>query len=248
MDVPFLGNVFVPEISAGRSIGKSLYDKVQQRRLRLIESVRIVRTSLLSRLDGQDSTSAVVTSAGAATGKTTLTVMLGKSLAQAGKRVLLIDADFYKTTLTKRFALSEESGLRETLRAHNKGKCPVFQTETHGLSIMPAGKRTENEVVFDQTANGAFRACIDRLQKQYDIILVDSPPVLPVADAAILSSKVDGVIMVERELISRREEVVRAIARLSSAGGRFLGTVFMGPADRKEHYGVGYDYARANNA
>jgi hypothetical protein len=53
--------------------------------------------------------------------------------------------------------------------------------------------------------------------------------------------------MVERELISRREEVVRAIARLSSAGGHFLGTVFMGPADRKEHYGVGYDYAKANN-
>jgi len=63
-----------------------------------------------------------------------------------------------------------------------------------------------------------------------------------VADAAILSSQVDGTIMVERELVSQRANVANALARLSSAGGRLLGTVFIG-SNGREHYGYGYNYA-----
>jgi len=77
------------------------------------------------------------------------------------------------------------------------------------------------------------------LREQFNIILLDSSPILPVADATILSSQVDGTIMVERELVSRRANVVDALTRLHSAGGRLLGTVFVGSGGQE---GYGYDY------
>jgi Mrp family chromosome partitioning ATPase len=94
-------------------------------------------------------------------------------------------------------------------------------------------------VVFEEIANGAFKTCIGQLRQQYDIILLDSSPILPVADATILSGQVDGTIMVEREFVSRRAHVANALARLDSAGGLLLGTVFIGSGDG-EDYGYGY--------
>jgi len=205
----------------------------------MIESIRFVRTALLSRLDGQDSTTVLVTSADAGTGKSTFTMMLGKSLAQTGKKILMIDADFRKMALTKRFNLSDKSGFLESLYCKSVDKRHIFPTETFGLSIIPAGKRGNDSMLFEETANGAFKACIGQLRHQYNIILLDSSPILPVADATILSSQVDGTIMVERELVSRRENVINALARLGSAGGRLLGTVFVGSGDNE---GYGYDY------
>jgi len=101
---------------------------------------------------------------------------------------------------------------------------------------VPAGKQGEDEVEFEEIANGAFKTCIDKLRKQYNIILLDSPPVLSVADATILSGQVDGTIIVERELVSRRTDVINALVRLNSAGGHFLGTVFIG-SDSNGKYG-----------
>ena len=132
----------------------------------------------------------------------------------------------------------------ESLSCSSTDRQCVFPTETPGLSIMPAGKRgDDNGAVFEQTANGAFKAFISQLRKQYNIILLDSPPILPVADAAILSGQVDGTIIVERELVSRRARIIDALARLDSAGGRVLGTVFIGTSEN-EKYGYGYHYGK----
>jgi len=244
MQAPFLG--YIPMTSNRRLVGKSIasrYEQIQQDQSSMIESIRIVRTALLSRLNGRASTTVLVTSANAGTGKSTFTVMLGKSLAQAGKKVLLIDSDLYKMSLTKQFELSDKSGLMESLSGSSTDKRNVFPTETPGLSIMPAGKKGNDSLAFEEIANGAFKTCIDKLRKQYNIILLDSPPILPVADAAILSSQVDGTILVERELVSRRVNIIDALARLDSAGGRVLGTVFIGSSDH-EKYGYGYHYSK----
>jgi len=241
MQAPLLGYIPVTRIKKAR--GKSLYDEITRSRSHLIESVRIVRTALLSRLNGQGNTTLLVTSANAGTGKSAFTMMLGKSLAQAGKKVLMIDSDFHKMSLTKQFELSDKSGLMESLSGKSTNKRYFFPTETPGLSIMPAGKRADDGAVFEQTANGAFKAFIGQLRKQYNIILLDSPPILPVADAAILSGQVDGTIIVERELVSRRTNIIDALARLDSAGGRVLGTVFIGSSEN-EKYGYGYHYSK----
>ena len=212
-----------------------------------MESVRVVRTILLSRLNGHNSTTVLVTSATAGTGKSSFTMMLGKSLAQVGKKVLVIDADFHKMSLTKQFGLSDKSGFMESLCNSSGCKRHIFPTETSGLSIMPVGKLSGNGQIFEETANGAFKSCIGQFRKQYNIILLDSPPILPVADAAILSNQVDGTIMVERELISRRSNMVNAIARLDSAGGRLLGTVFIGSSGHGK-YGYGSYYDKKSKA
>ena len=149
--------------------------------------------------------------------------------------------------MTKRFNLLGKSGFLESLSHKSVDKRHIFPTETFGLSILPAGKRTSNGMVFEETANGAFKACIGQLRKQFNIILLDSSPILPVADATILSSQVDGTIMVERELVSRRANVINAIARLGSAGGRILGTVFVG-SDSNEGYGYNYSYSRTSES
>ena len=238
MQVPFLGYISVDRTR--RSSDDEVIPVV-------IESIRFVRTALLSRLDGQDSTTVLVTSADAGTGKSTFTMMLGKSLAQTGKKILMIDADFRKMTLTKRFNLPDKSGFLESLYCKSVDKRHIFPTETFGLSFMPVGKRGNDGMLFEETANGAFNACIGQLRHQYNIILLDSSPILPVADATILSSQVDGTIMVERELVSRRENVINALARLDAAGGRLLGTVFVGSGGQ-EGYGYNYHYGRTSDS
>jgi len=243
MQAPLLG--YIPVTRIRKSRGKSLYDEITRTRSHLIESVRIVRTALLSRLNGHGSTTLLITSANAGTGKSSFTMMLGKSLAHAGKKVLMIDSDFHKMSLTKQFELSDKSGLMESLSSKSTDKRYVFPTKTPGLSIMPAGKKGEDGAVFEQTANGAFKAFISQLRKEYNIILLDSPPILPVADAAILAGQVDGTIIVEREIVSRRANIIDALARLDSAGGRLLGTVFIGSSDNEKYgYGYGYHYGK----
>jgi len=232
MQVPLLG--YIPVINTKRPPAEGVSPA-------LLESVRIVRTTLLSRLNGNDCTTVLITSAAAGTGKSSFTMTLGISLARAGKKVLLVDADFRKTTLSKRLNLADKSGFIESLRSKSVDFGHVFPTSTSGLSVMPAGARNGDDLMFEETANGAFKACISQLRKQYNIILFDSPPILPVADAAILASQVDGTIMVERELVSQRSNVVNALTRLSSAGGRLLGTVFIGSGSH-EHYGYDNNY------
>ncbi len=238
---PFLG--LVPLVHLRKPLGKALCDEIEQKQVLLTESVRVLRTALLSRLKNQGCTTVVVTSASEGTGKSSFSIVLGKSIAQAGRKVLIIDADFHKMTLSKRLGLVDKPGFREFLqhRAHNS-LC-ISPSETAGLDIMPGGTQSNGDVVLEEIANGAFRSGMGRLREEgrYDIILLDTPPILPVADAAILAGQVDGVIMVEREHVSRRTEVTSALVRLNATGGRLLGTVFVGSADH-DHYGYGYGY------
>ena len=243
MQVPFLG--YVPEISTAKSTGgslKSQYDEIQLNRSRIIESVRVVRTALLSRVNGQacpersrgNGAAILITSAASGTGKSTFTLMLGRSLAQAGRKVLLIDADFQAKTLTAQFeGLPDKPGLIQSLRLGSVDEKHIFRTPTPGLSIIGVGQRNINDAVPEEIANGALKTCIGELREQYNVILLDSPAILSMADAAILSSQVDGTIMVERELVSHRADVIGALARLGSAGGRLLGTVFIGSSSHE---------------
>ena len=185
----------------------------------------------------------VVTSANEGTGKSSFTLVLGKSIAQAGRKVLLIDADLHKMTLSQRLKLADKPGFRESCKTRPPKVCTSSQRETAGLDIMPAGQRSNGDIVVEEIANGAFKSCIGRLFEQhgYDIILLDTPPILAVADAAILAGQVDATIMVEREHVSRRTEVANALIRLGSTGGHLLGTVFVGSVEH-DHYGYGYSY------
>ncbi len=241
MQVPFLGHI--PLVHNKELPGKSLCKEIKRNQVHLFESIRVLRTALLSRLDHQGPATVLITSADEGTGKSSFTMMLGKSLALSGKKVLLIDVDFHKMTLSERFDLLDRVGLRESLRHEAVDGEAIVSTEIPNLDVLPAGKQNMEEGVFEELANGTFRAYTGRLLDRYgyEIILVDSPPLLPVADATVLVGQVDGTIMVERENASIRTHVASALNRLHLAGGRLLGTVFVG-SSRREHYGYGYSY------
>jgi len=243
MEIPFLGHL--PLVRTRRALGGSLSQEIMQKQFLLLESVRLVRTALLSRLDRQRTTLILVTSAASGTGKSNFTMILGRSLAQAGKRILMIDVDFYKRTLSRRFDVLDKPGLLNCLSSKSINTGHIFPTETPGLCIMPSGKRNGDSAAFEEIANGTFRTCMDQLATQgnYDVVLLDSSPILLSADAAIIASQVDGSIMVERENVSRRTSIVNALARLDSAGGRLLGTVFIGSAS-SDSSDDGYAYRR----
>lgn len=236
LKIPHLGNI--PLIRFKKPLGKSLYDEIEYNHFLLKESVRVMRTTLLSRLDDQGSAAVLISSSTVGTGKSSFTRILGKCMAQAGKKVLIIDVDFHKMTLTKWFNLVDKPGFLDCMNLESSEQMHVFPTEIPTLKIMPTGKRGK-VVEFEQIANGTFKSNLEELRKKYSIILMDCSPVLPIADATIMSSQVDGTIMVERELVSRRGDVINAVARLNSAGGHILGIVFVGSVS-EEKYGYGY--------
>jgi len=202
------------------------------------ESIRMVRTALLQRISGQQGSAVQITSAGAGAGKTTVAVLLAKSLAQCGKKVLLVDTDLRNPTVSERFGIDPSPGILGSLTAQAADLQAIIETDTVRLSVLPAGNVT-SETDPELLANGAFSTCLERWRRKFDIILLDSPPILPVADARILSRMVDGTIMVVREGHCRRAEVVDALAYLGTSGGKLLGTVFIG-ASRRGSYGYAY--------
>ena len=204
------------------------------------ESVRMLRTALLNRLQNNRSQAIQVTSASAGSGKSTLTVLLGRSLAQVGKRVLLVDTDLHRPMLAEHLAAANSPGLIDLLLTRGTAGQAICGTALPTLSLLPAGNVRED---FDHEllANGVFSGFLAEWRRQYDFVLLDSGPLLDVADSAILSRQVDGTIFVVREQHCRHAAVRSALAALDSAGGNLVGMVFVG-SDKRGKYGYGYSY------
>ncbi len=251
IQAPFLGHI--PFICTSESDKeKVLPERIEQDLAALTQSVRMMRTEILLRLSDNERSSVLITSAQEGTGKSTFSLMLAESLARTGKKILLIDADPYKMSLSDRSGILGDAGFVESLKEKRIREEDLKPTDTDGLSILPAGN-PRRDAEFEDIANGAFRKMLTQLYDvhHYDIIVLDCPPVLPKADASILANQVDGAIMVERENVSHRADVVRAVARLGSSGACLLGSVFVGSSARKRSYGYGYGdsygYAATDN-
>ncbi len=206
------------------------------------ECMRMVRTALLERLDGGGGQAVMITSASSAAGKTSVAIELAKSLARLGKKTLLVEADLRRPTLAKRLAVTNDDGLCALLQGEADDTRVVTQTIIPNLSVVFAGRRPE---VFDPEilANGVFAASLKRWKSNFDFVLIDSAPILPVADSRIIARQVDGAIMVSRSWHCRRSDVIQACADLSAAGGPLLGSVLVGVRPGRGYgYGYTYDY------
>ena len=245
----FLGRV--PLIRAKKWLGQALWQEMEKKQSLMVEPIRVMRTMLLSRLSRHAQSAVLVSSAMPGTGKSSFTAMLGKSLAEGGKRVLLIDTDVHGKALSRHFKLVDRAGFIESVRDGEIDMELIVETETIGLSILPAGKPEKGKIALEQIANGALQRCLDQLSSQSDfnLILLDCPAILMIANTIIMASQVDGTIMVERERLSHRAMVAKALARLASAGGRLLGTVFVG-SYKNEDSGCdsGYEYGSSAQA
>ena len=163
----------------------------------------------------------LVASASADDGRTTVAANLAIAAAEAGHQVLLVDCDLRLPTLHERFGLSQSPGLTELL-IDALDPAPLRETATAGLRVLTAGRTPPNPG--ELIASRRLATTLERLRDGCDLMIVDSPPIGVVGDAAVLATLVDGVLFVARSGRTKRDDARRAREQLDRVGARMLGT------------------------
>ncbi len=207
------------------------------------EEYRSIRTSLLARHETSDHRVHLITSATPQEGKTITTVNLGLSFAELGnKRTLIVEADLRLPNFDRLLDLKPKAGLLQVLRGEAKLEDVIHQLGTDGLYVLPAGGRTTNEAVKLLSSQNCTML-IHRLRASFDHVLIDTPPVNELADAGILASLSDEVMLVARLRRTPRELVQQAIRTLQSYNAPLVGTIATDNRRRSGRYGkYGYKY------
>jgi polysaccharide biosynthesis transport protein len=217
------------------------------------ESFRSTLASILrNQAGGGPQKIILVTSPGPSEGKTTVVQNLGIVLAETGRRVLLVDADFRRPHLHRKFGLPNEWGLIDLVCEDlplNEYPPERMETPTGipGLSIFP--NRVTQHNVAKALYSPRLRATLEILSRRYDMILVDAPPILGVADARIIAPLADSVILVMRCGVTDRESAMEAYRRIQDDSVPLLGTVLTDydlSADKRRQYY--YDYGDTSRA
>ncbi len=187
------------------------------------EAFRRIRTKVLSASNGSRGFSIVVTSTGPREGKSVVAANLAASLAKAEQRVLLIDADLRRPTVHRTFDLPLQPGLSELLSGVKTSDRLVRPTKIAGLSIISAGGPPDNPS--ELLASSRFRTLLASLSSHFDWIVLDSPPVMAVADAAIVADEASSVLFVVAADFTREDAAKIALGELASAKRKLLGAV-----------------------
>jgi len=230
-----------------------------------VEAFRMLRTSLLWCEQGDSMKTLVVTSAAPGEGKTLTSANLSVTFAHDGLRVLLIDCDVRRPRLHGLFQVPRSPGLMELLTptlgsdgaqsltfnpslARTDSGRPVTDvirpTNVRGLSLLTCGALPTNPS--NLLSGVRMRVLLQELAKSFDLVILDTPPVLATADAGILASLADGVLLVVRAGQTDRVAAKRAQQQLMNVGARIVGTVLNDPGGEVSQYGdyyYPYDYA-----
>jgi capsular exopolysaccharide synthesis family protein len=186
------------------------------------EAFRTLRTSLAFATP-QPVKTLLVTSPGPSEGKTTVVANLAVALGQAGRRVVVVDADLRKPHQHEMFAVPNHRGLTNVLVGQAELGKVVVETSVPGVALLTSGPVPPNPAELLDTATA--RSVWDRLAKEYDLVLVDSPPAAVVTDAVIIASQVEAVLVVVKAGTTRNEALAECRERLQKAGARVLGAV-----------------------
>lgn len=193
------------------------------------EAYRTLRASLLFATGPMRAKVLLVTSPHASEGKTTVSANLGLSLARAGKRVIVVSGDFRRPLLQRLFPgedggnSNNQSGLTNLLRGETQLSEALRSSSVPGLSILPSGPLPPNH---DQLlASGEMRKVLGELRHRSDLVLIDTGPILGVADPILLAPVVDAVLLVVDGSKSTRGDITDARQQLDRVGARLIGTV-----------------------
>jgi capsular exopolysaccharide synthesis family protein len=207
------------------------------------EACRSIRTNMLFISAQKEFSLFSVTSPGPQDGKTTVAINLAVTMAQAGGRILLIDADMRRPRIHKSFGLKSDKGMSSVMAGDMELKNAVCKSEVPNLDILPCGPMPPNPAELLHTER--FRQILAQCRGNYDRVILDSPPIGPVTDPAIIGGSTDGVVLVLRAGHTTREATQFARRQLGDAGARILGLV-INQTDRKgSGYGYGYGYYTA---
>jgi non-specific protein-tyrosine kinase len=183
----------------------------------------------------------VITSSVPSEGKSTTACNLAIALAQAGSRVLLIEADLRRPKVAEYLGVDGSNGLTDVLIGKTTPENAIVTWQRGLLDFLPAGTIPPNPS--ELLGSHQMAELLKELGKRYDIILLDAPPLLPVTDAAIMATAADGAILVARSGNTTKEQIRQAADALQQVNARLLGTVLnFAPQRKRRGYGSNYDY------
>ncbi len=213
-----------------------------EQRSPIAEAYRAFRTALmLSRAGGVRSV--VVTSAVPHEGKTTTAVNLAVVLGQLGRRVLLVDADLHKSRLHEIFQIPNRVGLVSVLAEGLEPSRAIVKTAVPGVFVVPAGPEAPNPSGL--LASDAMQKFLELGTVNFDHVIVDSPPVLPVSDTLVFAHQTDGIVLCVRGGSTSRDLVLRARDRILRSGVPIIGVIINALEPERavyDHYEYGYGY------
>ncbi|MGT2829542.1 tyrosine-protein kinase [Streptococcus hillyeri] len=198
-----------------------------------------IRTNI--QFSGQDIRVIALTSVQPGEGKSTTSTNLAVSFAQAGFKTLLIDADTRNSVLSGTFkATGKVNGLTSYLSGNSYLSEAICETNVPNLSVVPSGKTAPNPTTLLQNTN--FTSMIDSLKEYYDYIIIDTPPIGLVIDAAIIAQKCDGTIIVIEAGAIKRKFIKKAKEQMEQSGATFLGIVLNKVDSQLDSYGTYGNY------
>lgn len=214
------------------------------------EAYKLLRTNLMFALtDGDEDCRVIgVTSSVRGEGKSTTTLNLAYSLAEAGKYVLVVECDMRLPTLAKRLGIDGEKGVSNLLAGLCNGSEVIKHTQLHkNLYVLPAGEIPPNPS--ELLGSERMKVTLDILRKDFDYILLDLPPVTAVSDPLVASKLTDGMVLVVRQNYSSKRAIAEAVRQLRFVDAKILGFVMTdsntaAPGRKKYYkkYGYGYNY------
>ena len=200
------------------------------------EAYRTLRTNIRFSLRGEGCKTFCITSSAQGEGKSITMVNLAISFAEAGQKVLLIDADLRRPAIGRLLVEKATPGLSNVLAGIATEEDVIRHSQYEGMDIIFSGDIPPNPA--ELLGSERMAQLIETLSKRYDYILVDTPPVNIVSDTCVIANMLDGVLLLERQDKSRKENVKRAVDRLKLTGANLLGCIFNGvPRENKTTYG-----------
>lgn len=235
--LPCLATIAIPQEDEDKSVKAEFITQLKPRST-ISESYRGLRTSIIFTAVEHKRKTIMLTSSGPQEGKTTTAINLAIAMAQSGEKTILVDADLRKPRVEEAFGLKMEHGLTDILAGTEKMTADVHKTEINNLDIITCGSIPPNPS--ELLGSKKMEEFLAELEKKYDRIIIDTPPVLAVTDAVVLAGKVDGVIIVvkagetHRNAIQKAKELIESV-KVSNLIGAILNMV-------ESHKTSGYYY------
>jgi capsular exopolysaccharide synthesis family protein len=244
MRAPVLGLIpVVAEVASGTS-PESVRDRdlyvFQHPSSRAAECCRSIRTNILFSDADRELRVLTITSPNPREGKTTSVIYLGTTMAQSGQKVLVIDTDMRRPRLHQSMGISRDRGLSNLILGDSTYEDTIKTSDVPHLYVLPCGPTPPNPAELLLTQR--FKQIMADLGERYDRIILDSPPLQAVADAAVLGRLSDGVILVAKSGKTKREDLARSARQLRDVQARIVGVVINNLDLSSRTYGY-YNYA-----
>lgn len=205
-----------------------------------VEAIRSLRTSVYFSVMNQGNNLVMITSASPGVGKSFVTSNMAVVLANAGKRVLLVDTDLRKGRLHKAFGLSNKAGLSEYLSQKDMASPTVHANVIENLDVICRGKNVSHSS--ELLMSERFKQLLDKVKNQYDIVVIDTAPILAITDSAIIGKYVGTSLLIAFYDVNTVKDVALSLKRFKQNDIEITGVILNGIDARSDDYNYVYEY------